>query len=504
MSSALMAAGHRWPLLTRASPTGGWRAACAGGALSGRRTSLHCLVGGRPWPPAAITGAAARSTGAGSATIRCASFQSGRDGEPQHRSRPHAPRTSGTRLSAWHSSNFRSRMENAEESEERPQGIARQRDSGMRRGSGGSTDHPRAARGRTPDGDEQHAGPRSRLPDSRGRYGAARASGREFVYGVHPCASVLAFGSRKVHKAYVHSRGGADGEDGSVVASAILPALQGAGVPIIRTDRNTLHGMVQQQLHQGIVLETDAIEPPMLPDGMTPTQFLELVHDRHAGQTDASAPAASRHPLIVALDEVADPHNVGAVLRSAWLLGADGVVVSARNSAPFNATVSKTSSGALEGWCATRRLFVTRSMPTLLGAYAAAEWRVLGTALPPASVRKQLLQAEAFGDSSSAASTTANVVASGKWIASSRLARDAPTVLVLGSEGRGMRANLRTACTAFAFIPMTPIIAPKPARAAARGTDGDASTGAENAPALPVPDSLNVSTAAAVLLHALR
>ncbi|MFZ0455583.1 MAG: 23S rRNA (guanosine(2251)-2'-O)-methyltransferase RlmB [Ignavibacteriaceae bacterium] len=56
----------------------------------------------------------------------------------------------------------------------------------------------------------------------------------------------------------------------------------------------------------------------------------------------------SKYPLIVILDSIQDPHNAGAILRTAECAGADGVVITKHNSAPINQTVVKTSAGATE------------------------------------------------------------------------------------------------------------------------------------------------------------
>ncbi|MEJ2615624.1 MAG: 23S rRNA (guanosine(2251)-2'-O)-methyltransferase RlmB [Ignavibacteriaceae bacterium] len=56
----------------------------------------------------------------------------------------------------------------------------------------------------------------------------------------------------------------------------------------------------------------------------------------------------SKYPLLVILDSVQDPHNVGAILRTAECAGADGVIITKHNSAPINQTVVKTSAGATE------------------------------------------------------------------------------------------------------------------------------------------------------------
>lgn len=56
----------------------------------------------------------------------------------------------------------------------------------------------------------------------------------------------------------------------------------------------------------------------------------------------------SKYPLIVILDSIQDPHNVGAILRTAECAGADGILITKHNSAPINQTVVKTSAGATE------------------------------------------------------------------------------------------------------------------------------------------------------------
>lgn len=61
-----------------------------------------------------------------------------------------------------------------------------------------------------------------------------------------------------------------------------------------------------------------------------------------------SSSKKSKYPLIVILDSVQDPHNVGAILRTAECAGADGILTTKHNSAPINQTVVKTSAGATE------------------------------------------------------------------------------------------------------------------------------------------------------------
>ena len=285
----------------------------------------------------------------------------------------------------------------------------------------------------------------------------------ELLYGLHPCAAALHAGSRVIVRAIISRSAEVDG--GAPVA-AFLAALRAQRHPIVVTDKQAVNNMVGQAVSQGVVLEVKLCRAVPLDDAPR--------------YTPAAPP-----PVLIALDEVVDPQNVGSILRSALLLGASGVVLSARNSAPLNATVCKTSSGALEYWLARRQLYSTESMPGLLQSAAAAGWRVIGTAMPP---RRAPAALEGVGTQLvPTAHLAASVV---PCIPSHELTRgSAPTILVLGSEGKGLRKNVRAACNLLTYIPT----ASPPQRVDDRTLGGDKYT----------VDSLNVGSAASVLLYQL-
>jgi 23S rRNA (guanosine2251-2'-O)-methyltransferase len=141
------------------------------------------------------------------------------------------------------------------------------------------------------------------------------------VYGIHAVGEALAAGEplRVIHVAVDRSKDGA--------LRALLARAKERNVPV-RFERRAFFERVPLRAHQGVV----AIAPPF--------EYASL-HDILARKRGDGTLR-----LIVVLDHLTDPHNVGAIIRTAEAAGADGVVLPVRRSAGVNATVRKSAAGA--------------------------------------------------------------------------------------------------------------------------------------------------------------
>ena len=140
----------------------------------------------------------------------------------------------------------------------------------------------------------------------------------------------------------------------------------------------------------------------------------------HPDDLIAAAHDAGEQPLVVALDGVTDPRNLGAVVRSAAGFGAHGVVVPERRSAGMTAGAWKTSAGAAARVPVARATNLVRQ----LAAYQQAGLMVAGLA------------------------------ADGELAIDELAVADGPLVLVVGGEGDGMHRLVREACDVTVSIPM--------------------------------------------------
>ena len=150
-----------------------------------------------------------------------------------------------------------------------------------------------------------------------------RYSRDELLIGRNPITEALA-SSRAIIKIMT-----AKGQTGGSIAEITAKAKK-AGIPVQEVDRKKLDLMTNGAVHQGVVALCAMKEYSTVDD------ILSLAEER------------GEPPFIVILDEIEDPHNLGAIIRTAECAGAHGVIVKKRRSAGLTYTAYKAAAGALE------------------------------------------------------------------------------------------------------------------------------------------------------------
>jgi 23S rRNA (guanosine2251-2'-O)-methyltransferase len=249
---------------------------------------------------------------------------------------------------------------------------------------------------------------RGRAGRMQGGRGSGRASaGAVRLWGRHAVEAALLNPNRRHRKLWA-TREGVASLDGELPADFPVEYAQAADLARL---------VARDAPHQGLVLDCDALEDI----------FLDEVLDG-----DPARP-------IVVLDQVTDPHNVGAIMRSAAAFNAAAIVTQDRHSPPESGTLAKSASGALEVLSWVRVVNLARALEDMSEA---GYWRI--------------------GLDGEGQVTLADALPTG------------PVALVLGAEGEGMRHNIMQHCDAIARLPMSGAV-----------------------------ESLNVSNAAAIALYAL-
>jgi 23S rRNA (guanosine2251-2'-O)-methyltransferase len=207
---------------------------------------------------------------------------------------------------------------------------------------------------------------------------------REIIYGSRPVVEVLESGRRKVFEIF-----------DAVGDEEVAKAAATRGVKLKRASRQRVDELARGGLHQGVVAR---VEP-------YPYSGLEEI-------------LSSAEPLILVLDGVTDPRNLGAVLRTVDGAGASGVVIPKDRAAGVTAAAVKASAGASEHVRVVRETNLKRAIEKMKQA---GQW---------------VYAAEAGGTPYT------------------ELDLSGPVALVFGSEGRGIRRLLREACDGRVSIPM--------------------------------------------------
>ncbi|MDP2904132.1 MAG: 23S rRNA (guanosine(2251)-2'-O)-methyltransferase RlmB [Methylovulum sp.] len=215
------------------------------------------------------------------------------------------------------------------------------------------------------------------------------------LYGLHSIQAALDYSPKKINKAWIDAQ-----RQDKRLAQAIDDLLD-LGIEPEKVDRKKLDKLAESNNHQGIVIEVD------MPAELSENDLKNAVENLTA------------MALFLVLDNVQDPHNLGACLRSADATGVHGVIITKDNATGITPTVCKVASGAAE----TVPVYqVTNLSRTLRWLKEQGIW-VMGAA---GEATQTLYQ------------TDFNL----------------PLALVVGAEGKGMRRLTREQCDVLVKLPM--------------------------------------------------
>ncbi|BBY45459.1 23S rRNA (guanosine(2251)-2'-O)-methyltransferase RlmB [Mycolicibacterium celeriflavum] len=266
-------------------------------------------------------------------------------------------------------------------------------------GSGGVRRRGLEGRGATPPAHMRPNHPAAKraakAAKSQGRRQGKKTDDTEVVLGRNPVLECL---RADVPATALYVALGADADERLTEAVQIAAD---AGISILEVPRHDLDRIATNGLHQSVALQV----PPY--------------SYAHPDDLLASARAAGSPALLVALDNISDPRNLGAIVRSVAAFGGHGVLIPQRRSASVTAVAWRTSAGAAARLPVARATNLTRTLKS---------WADAGL---------QIVGLDADGD------TTVD-----------ELDGSGPIVVVVGSEGKGLSRLVRETCDAVVSIPM--------------------------------------------------
>ena len=207
------------------------------------------------------------------------------------------------------------------------------------------------------------------------------------VYGKNVIREII-YNQREIYKLYL---------DNKFKDFKFLKFLESKQINYETVAKDKLNELTNNALHQGVVAD------------VKPYEYIQI----------ENIVDANKKQNLIILDEISDPHNLGAILRTAEAAGIDGIVVATRNQVPLNATVAKVSSGAIEHV----PVIQAANLIDLIKYLKNNKFIIVGTA----------------GDAN---------------LEYNDLPKTQSIAVILGSEGEGMRSQIKQACDLLVKIPM--------------------------------------------------
>jgi 23S rRNA (guanosine2251-2'-O)-methyltransferase len=284
----------------------------------------------------------------------------------------------------------------------RRQGAIRKSKKGAQVGSGGQSRKALRGRGPTPPAEDRTGHPAARRAAAAERRTSGRqgreTSTAELLVGRNPVVEALRARVPATALYLVH------GLEADERVSEAVRIASNRGIAILEVSRAELDRRTGAILHQGIALQVPPFSYTPLPDVLR------------------EADESGMPPLLVALDGLTDPRNLGAVIRSALAFGSHGVVIPSRRSAGVTATAWRTSAGA-------------------------------AARMPVAQVTNLV---RALKDCRDAGLFVVGLDADGTTALDELEMATEPLVVVVGSEGRGLSRLVGETCDLTVSIPMSP------------------------------------------------
>lgn len=207
------------------------------------------------------------------------------------------------------------------------------------------------------------------------------------VYGKNVIREII-YNQREIYKLYL---------DNKFKDFKFLKFLESKQINYETVAKDKLNELTNNALHQGVVAD------------VKPYEYIQI----------ENIVDAKKKQNFIILDEISDPHNLGAILRTAEAAGIDAIVVATRNQVPLNATVAKVSSGAIEHV----PVIQAANLIDLIKYLKNNKFIIVGTA----------------GDAN---------------LEYNDLPKTQSIAVILGSEGEGMRSQIKQACDLLVKIPM--------------------------------------------------
>lgn len=221
----------------------------------------------------------------------------------------------------------------------------------------------------------------------------------DLLYGIHPVHEALVAGRRAFKKLHVSKGRRSKG------IQSLLERAQAEGIPIQYRESDYFRSLLGGSVHQGVAARVGGY--PLV----------------DIGAILKKAEADNELPIVLALDEIVDPQNLGSLLRTSLAMGIHGIILAKDRSAPLSPSVSKASAGAME------HMLIAR-VPNLVAALKELKKAGLWVVGAHAGSEKRVNEADF----------------------------NVGIVLVIGGEGKGIRPLVRKTCDYHVSIPQKKLL----------------------------------------------